>query len=348
MRRVLGYVLIGLGALFVGLGILGKPYLYQSLATVPLNQKSTSISEGQGMSVLYPHVENGAPAIDKLTNVDVKSTRQIVGIPGRVPEADRGQNAFWQTTVRSQAMLDGQPVDLSYSDAGISLDRVTGEATNCCGDYRSVGDLIDPTKTETATYDGLYFKFPFDVQQRDYSWYDTTLKRAEPISFVRQDEIEGTPVYVFEQKLGPEEVGSIEAPASLFSPGEPGNVVATEVYTNTRTLWVEPVTGVLIDGNEQINDVYQAEGYEPVAKTVGTIGFNEATVGTNAKDWGSKAKLLSFIDNWMLLIGVILGVLLLALGGYLVLGGAQPAERSGRRREPGEVSLDEMTRRQRA
>ena len=70
MRRVLGFVLIGLGALFVGLGILGKPYLYQSLATIPLDQRSTSVSEGRGMNVLYPHVEDGAPAVDKLTLYD--------------------------------------------------------------------------------------------------------------------------------------------------------------------------------------------------------------------------------------------------------------------------------------
>ncbi|MBD3783101.1 MAG: DUF3068 domain-containing protein [Micrococcales bacterium] len=322
MRRVLGFVLIGLGALFLGLGILAKPYLYKGLATVPLNQDSTSVSEGRGMSVLYAHVADGAPAVDKLTDVDVKSTREIRGIPGRVPADQRDKNVFWQTTVRSQAMVDGAPVDLSYSDAGVSLDRVSAEASNCCGDYRSVGDLTDPTKTENATYEGLYFKFPFDVQQRDYQWYDTTLKRAEPIKFVKQDSIDGTPVYVFEQKLGPEAVQTIDAPASLFSDGASGDVTATEMYSNTRTLWVEPVTGVLIDGREQINDVYQAEGYDPVAKTVGTIGFNEQTVSANAKDWGAKAKLLSFIDHWVLLVGVVIGILLLALGGFLVLAGS--------------------------
>lgn len=342
MRRVLGFVLIGLGALFVGLGILGKPYLYQSLATIPLDQRSTSVSEGRGMNVLYPHVEDGAPAVDKLTGVDVRSTRQIVGIPGRVPEDDRADNVFWQTTVRSQAILDGQPVDLSYSDAGVSLNRVSAEASNCCGDYRSVGDLTDPTKTENATYEGLYFKFPFDVQQREYQWYDTTLKRAEPIRFVREDEIEGTRVYVFEQKLGPEEVQTIDAPASLFTPGGTGNVEAREMYTNTRTLWVEPVTGVLIDGNEQINDVYEAEGYDPVAKTVGTIGFNEQTVAANAEEWGAKASLLSFIDRWLLIVGVILGVVLMGLGGYLVFAGAgrETAARHGDSRD--DVSLEEL------
>lgn len=320
MRRVLGIVLIGLGALFVGLGILAKPYLYQSLATVPLNQKSTSISEGQGMSVLYPHVENGAPAIDKLENVDVKSTREIRGIPGKVPADKRDKNVFWQTTVRSQAQVNGEYVDLSYHDAGVSLDRVSAEASKCCGDYTSEGDLTDPSKTEDATYQGLYFKFPFDVQKKDYQWWDDTLGRANPISFVREDTVEGTPVYVFQQKLGPEEVGSLDAPASLFSPSGTGNVKATEMYSNTRTLWVEPVTGVLIDGREEIRDVYEADGYDPVSKTVGTIGFNTKTVADNADVWGTKASLLSFIKNWLTLTGIVLGVVLIAVGGFLTLG----------------------------
>ncbi len=327
MRRVLAVALIVLGALFVGLGILAKPYLYRSLAVVPLDQRSTSISEGRGMSVLYPHREDDAAAIDKLVDVDVRSTREIFGIPGKVPAGDRAKNVFWQTGVRSQAIVNGQPVDLSYSEAGVSLDRVTAEATNCCGDFRSTGDLEDPTKTENATYEGLYFKFPFNVERKDYLWYDTTLRRAEPISFVREEDVDGTPVFVFEQKLGPEEVGSLEAPASLFSTGATGTVTATEMYSNTRTLWVEPVTGVLIDGKEQINDVYEAEGYEPVAKTVGLIGFNEKTVADNAKEWGGKASLLSLIDRWGLLLGLVIGFLLVVGGAFLLLTGRQAEPR---------------------
>lgn len=110
-----------------------------------------------------------------------------------------------------------------------------------------------------------------------------------------------------------------------FEEGAEGNVTATEVYSNTRTLYVEPVTGVVIEGREQINSVYEAEGYAPIAKTVGEIGFDDETVAQNAKDWGAKAGLLSFIENWLLLVGLVLGSILVAIGAYLLLKPAKAA-----------------------
>ncbi|HET6966841.1 MAG TPA: DUF3068 domain-containing protein [Ornithinibacter sp.] len=326
MRRAIGGILVLLGALFIGIGLLAKPYLYEGLAIAPLDQQSTSVSQGTDMDVLYPHVVDGAPVIDKLSGVTVTSTRQVVGIPGVVAELGvEDTDAFWQTTVKSQATVDGQLVDLSYSDTGVSLDRRTGEATNCCGDYTSIGDLTDPEAQKPITHEGLVFKFPFGVQQTTYQWWDADIERAEPIEFQGEEEIGGTKVYVFKQVIEPEPLVAIDAPASLFEVGATGTVTATEVYSNTRTLYVEPVTGVVIEGREEINSVYEADGYEPIAKTVGTIGFDDETVAKNAKDWGAKASLLSFIDNWLMLVGLALGVVLIGLGGFLLLSPGRDA-----------------------
>lgn len=320
MRRVLGGILVVLGALFIGFGFLAKPYIYNSLAIVPLDQESTSVSQGENMSVLWPHVVDGKGTIDKLTGVRVISTRNVVGIPGVVEKAGVADtDAFWQTTVKSQADNNGELVDLTYSDEGVSLDRRTGESTNCCGDFVSTGDLDDPASQEPITHEGMVFKFPFGVEQKSYDWWDGDLKRAEPIDFQGEEELFGTKVYVFKQTIAPEALGSSPAPANLFEDGAEGNVTATQMYGNTRTLWVEPVTGVVIKGEEQVNKVLEAPGYEPVARTVGTIGFDEETVKKNAEDWGAKASLLSFIDNWLTLIGLALGVLLVLVGAWLIL-----------------------------
>ena len=320
MRRLLGGILVVLGALLVGLGLLAKPYLYPHLATVPLNQQSTSVSTGKDMDVLYPHRVGDSPALDKLTGVTVTSTRHVEGIPGIVKKAGKqGTDAFWQTQVRSQAVKDGSPVDLSYTDEGVSFNRKTGESTNCCGDYVSAGDLDDATKVDQIQHKGLFFKFPFDTQKRSYEFWDGTLSTANPISFKSEQNLFGTKVYVFEQVLPSQQVGTTTTsiPASAFSDGATGNVDATEMYSNTRTLWVEPVTGVLIKGQEQIKDVYEAAGYDPLAKTVGTIGFDDKTVKANAQTWGKKASQLALVKGPLTPIGLILG--LLAIGGGAVL-----------------------------
>src|SRR5689334_9256538 len=103
MRRVLGSVATVLGVLLLGIGIVAKPVLYDRLATVKLDQRSTSVSQGSGMSALYAHEVNGSAVFEKLQNVTLRSTRQVVGIPGRLTEAKKQDtDAFWQTTVRSQ------------------------------------------------------------------------------------------------------------------------------------------------------------------------------------------------------------------------------------------------------
>src|SRR5829696_58919 len=229
MRRAIGVILVLLGSLFAGIGLLAKPYLYNQLAIAPLDQRTTSVSQGTNVNVLYAHVEDGAPAIDKLTGVRVVSTRQVVGIPGVVDEAGvESSDAFWQTSVQSQAELEGEMVDLSYSDTGVSLDRRTGEATNCCGDYTSTGNLDDPTAQKPLTHEGLVFKFPFSTEKTTYQWWDAELERAVPIEFQGEDVINGTPVYVFKQTIAPEAISAIDAPASLFEEGGVGTVTATE------------------------------------------------------------------------------------------------------------------------
>jgi hypothetical protein len=330
MRKVLGGVAILLGVLLVVVGVLAKPVLYKSLATVPLDQKSTSVSQGSGMSALYAHEENGTAVFEKLEGVDLRSTRQVRGIPGKVPADKRDTEAFWQTAVQSQALINGQWTDLSYSDEGVSLNRRTGESTNCCGDYKSAGDIEDPTKVNDISHQGLFFKFPFDVQKKTYRFWDGDLGRAEAINFVREEKIEGTTTYVFRQTIPKAEVTERDVPRAVFGDSASGTVKAKVMYGNVRTLWVEPNTGVLIKGQEEQDKSLVAEGYPELATTKGTIGYNPDTVKKNAKDWGTKGSLLGFVNGTLTPLGVGLGILLLALGLFLTFGAGSRGRREAR------------------
>ena len=129
MRRIVGPVLVVLGALLLGLGLLAKPYLYNKLATVPLDQDSTSVSEGKSMAVLYPHVKNGAAAIDKLSNVEVKSTR-ILGFLAASPRPALRHHSLLADAGQVPSHVNG--VEGPPTAMRACLDRVTGTVTNCC------------------------------------------------------------------------------------------------------------------------------------------------------------------------------------------------------------------------
>jgi hypothetical protein len=322
MRKVLGGIATLVGVLLLGVGILAKPVLYDGLATVKLDQRSESQSVGSGMSALYAHDVDGKAVFDKLEGVNLRSIRDVVGIPGKAEAAKKSDTeAFWQTTVQSQAEIDGQWVDLSFSNEGVSFDRVTGESTNCCGDFKSAGDLEDPEKSVPIEHQGLFFKFPFDVQKKTYQWWDGDLGKASPINFVREEKLEGVTTYVFRMSVPKAPVAQREVPRAIFGDPTSGNVTADVNYGNIRTLWVEPNTGVLIKGQEEVEKSLTAEGFSEVFTTRGTIGYSDETVKKNAEDWGSKGALLGFVNGPLTIIGIIVGLLLLAIGLFLTFGG---------------------------
>ena len=310
MRRVVGFICIFVGALVLMVGVLAKPVLYSSLAKVPLDQKSVSISTGEHMSALQASAEG----VKVLTDATLQSTRTVTGIPGKA----KGHSVFWQTAVKSEAV---GVAALSFSEEGVSFDRVTGQATNCCGDFKSTGTLEDPGSTEVVTHQGLFFKFPFDTQKTTYQWWDGDLGRTEPMKFLRTQEIDGVQTYVFQQKSGPETYAKRAGlPGELFNSAKP--VDADAVYENTRTLYIEPNTGVVIKGAEELNKRLEAPGFEAVPITKGTIAYTTETIKKNAEDWGSKGKLLGFVHGPLTLIGVLLGLILLGAGAFLSLRGS--------------------------
>ncbi|WP_068398088.1 DUF3068 domain-containing protein [Kribbia dieselivorans] len=321
MSRVIGVICVALGALLIVFGLLARPYVYTNLAVLSLDQEAKTVSRGEGVDAVYPHRIGPTARLDKLTGVTVVSTRTVQGIPGKVEAAGKDKdNAFWQTTVRSQAEVGGQLQDLSYSDEGVSLDRRSGEATNCCGDYRSTGDLEDPDKTEPVTHEGYFFKLPFNAQKQDYPWWDGDLQASAPAKFDREETLNGLPTYVYVQTIPEQTVGAPrQVPRSLFGDSKPGNFAADVHYTNTRTLWVEPETGSVVKGQEEIARSLVVDGQDPVYLVKGTLAYTDETVKENVDKYASSAKVLSFIRGPLLPVGLIGGILLLLLGVFLFI-----------------------------
>lgn len=332
MRRIFGGIAVALGTALIVLGFLANPYLYDQLSTVPLDQKPsisasgeqdceaeendcyTSQSEGTGMEVLRLWAEDQADGTkashyDKLTDARVRSTRIVIGIPGQVPDGEQDTTAVWQTGVESQAVGVGP---LTYSMEVVTFDRRTGEATGSSLDVRSAGDLDDPEKLVPVVHQGLFFKFPFDVQKQTYKFWDGDLGQPVDIEFVREENLYGTNTYVFAQKIPVGEVATRNVPAGVFD-ATGDDVEAKVMYGNDRTLWVEPNTGVIIKGQEVLDRSLVSQ-FGTVYTTKGTIGYTEKTVRANAETWGSKGRLLGFVRDGLKPTALI-------VGGLFVIGG---------------------------
>ena len=320
MGKKLGTVAIVLGAFLLVLAALSKFYMYDRLAVVPLNQETTSISateEGADGTIL--DIPGGL--VEKQT--PLKSTRTVQGDVEMSKEAsdelDRDV-AVWKTfTCTDTPDFDcgSGETPLSSTYDIVAFDRHTGEAVSW-----------DGTRTESngttvrGAFEGQYFKFPFDTKKKDYKFWDGTIKQATTAKFVEEDEIEGMKVFKFEQVIEPTKTGTIQVPGDLAGVDKP-TVTADRIYSNTRTLYVEPTTGATIKGGESQDGYLEADGERGATTTKATLEYTEDYVADNVEEYKSTASLLNLIQNTIPLVGTIVGLILIALGAFLFMRGSR-------------------------
>lgn len=160
----------------------------------------------------------------------------------------------------------------------VTLDRKSAKPID--GNNGSV-ELVDAETTGEAPAefhrDGLQYKWPFDPKQEDYDYFDASTFTTNPIHFVEESEVDGVPVNVYRQEVGPVDMyKSIAAHFQAINPGfsqavnsilasyringtagswgldgDPNREVRmNRFYTNERTISVSKSTGQILNGRE--------------------------------------------------------------------------------------------------
>jgi hypothetical protein len=295
VRRTVGLVLCGVGAFLLVLALLLRFYAYPNLAKAPLDQYTTSVSDGPGATVFD---------IAGLAEVqtDLTSTRVTRGDV----EASDDDVAVYDTFVNS-TNAEGTTINAYTERAGFG--RTDGMAVN------GFGENIDG---DPVQHEGLIFKFPFDTQQQDYPFWDTTVRQAFPAVFSGEEQLAGVDVYRFVQNVPATTVSQLDVPGDLVGATE-ATVTVDRVYENERTLWVEPNTGAIIKGQEDQYSRFQYQGQDAITVTDVVIAYDDATVQANADEYGPAGQQLNLVRNVVPLWGAILGLILLVVGFVLVL-----------------------------
>lgn len=301
MRRI-GLILVGLGAFLLVTAVLVKFYAYPKLAVAPKNQDSVTVLSGPGATIF------DTSSLKEITTDLTTKVRTI----GDVEEADKeGNNVVIWYSKSSTKSSDG--IVRSRSTDKVAFDATSGEAVNCCGEYVET-DEGDPQPME---HKGLLVKFPFNTQKQTYDWWDDNIYQAVPIKFIGTDTVEGLNLYKFQHTIEPTETSTIDLPLSLL--GEPGDatVTAQQMYSNVRTLWVEPETGVIIKRTEEQNNTIAYNGEDKITTTKVTTGYDDKTIKENADKYGPLGSGLKLARTTLPLLFGILGLLAL-IGGVLL------------------------------
>jgi Porin PorA len=313
MRRGVAIVLVGLGVFFVALALLLRFYVVPSLLVTPIDQFAESFAPGTGT------VFNPATLVEE-DNVDMVAHRTLRGDVA----ASSDDVGVWDESLLLEKS-DGSLINASTDR--VAWDRKTGEAVHCCG------EAVDGVPTK---HTGLSYKFPFGTEKKTYQFFDTTAKKAYPMTYKGSEQIQGLTVYRFEQPVGPVQIAESEVPGDLVGETAP-SVTVPRFYDNLRTVWVEPVTGVIVKGQEKQHQAFRnAAGEDAVTLVDVTLTFNEKTQkqqGDLAKDGRSKAALLG---TWAPIGLGLLGVVLLVVGLVMIGRRDDGADegRGSRRRDP--------------
>ncbi|MEV5342804.1 DUF3068 domain-containing protein [Streptomyces sp. NPDC052676] len=228
MRRSsspLSLVLLGLGVFLLVLAPMLVWYVQPRAAVNPVDIDVTAVYTGTGS---YFDVGEAETVHDRRITVTQR-------VRGDVADSERSGRAVWDivTTVDTDASLPAaDPHDaLDFSHDRWVTDRATNRPAHCCD--------------ERPYHEGeAYLKFPFDVQQRPYSWWDSQLGSTVTLSYRGTEKIHGHRGHVFTGTVPPTKVGTRQVPGALV--GRPGadQVLAEEWYANHGIkLVVDQATG---------------------------------------------------------------------------------------------------------
>lgn len=306
MARRVGFVLVFVGLFLLFFGLFERVYAYPRLKKAPLDQYSSPVATGTGTYF------NRSP--DKLAEVTGAQLKNVRIVRGDV-NAGTDEVAVWDSFNSTVDTAD-QGV-ITATQERIALDRVTAQSVQCCG--------------ENPRHQGLTLKFPFDTQQTTYQFWDGPAQRALPAAFTREEQLNGLTVYRFEQRIDRLDVGDQDIPGALAGDPDTPSVQTNIIYSNTKTLWVEPATGIIVKAQQDATQVLETQGGEQVLTLIDAVlTYDEATVEANADDAASGANRLRLLGTILPVAALLLG--LISVGAGLVL--LRPPE--GRRVARGE------------
>ncbi len=228
--RVAGWTLAGLGLLALAVVPLVPAGCSVAGASLPLAEQYETVTQGSDVTFLDP------VTLEQRTDEDVSTTVRVRGT-ARSGDAD-GNTAVrrFDTTTRA---VDGTLI-APPTTTRACLDRHTAEAVDCS----SAG--VDGDRTDVR---GLTLAFPPDAPARDGMMWDGTVQASFPVRFLGGERFRGLDVRRYEQRVPDQVLRPVSVAGGLLGSGE-DRAPADVWYGVTRTLLVEPVSGVVVSTEE--------------------------------------------------------------------------------------------------
>ncbi|SHF59170.1 Protein of unknown function [Jatrophihabitans endophyticus] len=292
MRKIVGVGLIGLGVFGIVLAILLPTVVVHASSKTPLDLNITQVSSGSAKLL--------DAATGKTNTVQLRATRHV----RTDSHASDDDNTTVFETLCIVVVRGDTPNCLPASDPrllSITTDRVTADRRS--GESVHVAKYNENINGKAARHQGMSYKFPIDTKKKTYQFFQPDVGKAFPATFEGTAKVRGLDTYKFVSRTG----------------SQPYKILGTlpGTYDDTRTVYVEPQTGTIVNGTErQIQTLASGE----VALDT-TLAFEDSAVKYQTDYAQSKIDDLRLAKLWAPLVAGIVGVLAIVFGILLLRRG---------------------------
>jgi hypothetical protein len=317
MRRFLGAVLVGIGALLLVLAVGLPTFLAPAAAQLPTTLqicKSGSRTDPAGCIPPVDAKASGATYLQLDASGGHINTGDLTDTVEIVPQIDKTAAAVSNGTLDGDAEIwdvyttarDTAGIKISQTSAEVALNRKTGSAVPWSGQF-----LADDSQT-TVRFSGNEYQFPFNAQAKDYPIFDDNTHTTSIGKYAGTDNVDGLDAYHLVVNVPSTQLtlpqASMSALLTLFAPKATSGKL---MYTDDKELWFDPTTGVLLKiRDHQVKTLVADDGTQKVLLDGDFKSIDSETAATVASAMKN--------DQMLQLVGVFAPIGL-AVSGLIIL-----------------------------
>ena len=290
MRKIIGWVLLGLGAFLLVTGLLATFWVPGQVERTPLDVDSTTRLSG--------NADKLNPATGETEAIDVKATSITKADSKR---SDDNVIVFVNTTCL--VIDEGDVPDcVDADDPQARLVSATSDIFSTDRyDALAVNGKQLPAGAEEK--EGLVNKWPFNAEKKDYPYWDGVVGAPVTAEYDSSETLDGLETYKFHILLE-------DTPAEVLE-GIQGT------YSQDKYIWIEPRTGAIV--NQTQHETRTLEDGTMVLDL--NLGFTEDQVAGDVNDAKDNKSQIELITGTLPLVGFVGGILALLVGAFLVFAG---------------------------
>jgi hypothetical protein len=295
VRKVLGLLLLGVGAFLLVIAVLGRFWAPGMAERTPLDIDTATRLSGSAQKL---NLTTGA--LDDLPVKAISRTRVDSG------RSDDDVVVFVSTTC---LVVDQGDVP-DCVDAEDPQKRLVTASSDVFATDRHTATAVNTRKYLTADaepHQGLVNKFPFGSEKKTYRFWDGLLGTTVPATYAGTSTLDGLKTYEYKVDVPSTDAEVVE--------GTQGT------YATRKSIFVEPRTGSIIKQTQ--HEVRKLASGQTILDL--DIAYTPQTVKAAADDAEANVQSLRLLTGIIPLVGLVLG-LVLVVAGLLVV------RRSGRRR----------------